>query len=111
MQVDVVTRREDERALGVVTGPLELGVTPLLDPVDLRDVQDIEFSRRHWCRPSAVRDLSSLAIRPVGRIGRPLSGGIRFRVRKRSMNRRARSASRGIEANSSGAGLRAMRYR
>jgi hypothetical protein len=61
VQIDVVTRRENERALGVVAGPLELGVTPLLDPIDLGDVQHLEFSRRHFVPPFRSKGLSSLA--------------------------------------------------
>ena len=48
MQVDVMARCEHERALGVVPRTLEPFMTPLLDPVVLGDVQNLEFSRRHF---------------------------------------------------------------
>jgi hypothetical protein len=38
VQIDVVARREDDRSLGVVPGPLERLVTPLLDSVALGNV-------------------------------------------------------------------------
>ena len=37
VQVDVVARREDDRGLGVVPGPLERLVPPLLDSISLGD--------------------------------------------------------------------------
>ena len=46
VQVHVVARSEDERALGVVPRPLELLVTPPLDSVDL-GVQSLKLCRRH----------------------------------------------------------------
>jgi len=66
---------EDERALGVVTGPLQLLVPPLLDSIDLRRVHRLEFCRRH---SAALRlgDRCHSRIRPLRRIGRPLFGGI-----------------------------------
>ena len=48
VQVDVMARREHERALGVIPRTLEPCMTPLLDPVSLGDVHDLEFSRRHF---------------------------------------------------------------
>ena len=47
VEVDVVARGEHERALVVVPGALELGVTPLLDSVDLAHIQGLELCRRH----------------------------------------------------------------
>src|SRR5918992_470650 len=54
VEVDVAARGQDERALGVVPRALELLVPPVLDPVYLRRVGDLQFSRRHARRPSAV---------------------------------------------------------
>ncbi len=48
VQVDVMARCEHERALGVVPRTLEGFMAPLLDPVAFGDVQDLEFSRRHF---------------------------------------------------------------
>ena len=53
VQVDVMTRRQDERALGVVSRPLELLVTPTLDSIHLGAVQSFEFRRRHRSPPFA----------------------------------------------------------
>jgi len=47
MEVDVVARGENERALRVVTGPFELLVPPLLDSIDLGRKHRLEFCRRH----------------------------------------------------------------
>lgn len=75
VEIDVVARGEDDGALGVVAGPLEGIVPPVLDSFDLGHVQKFELSRRHSFHPSAVGELL-LPIRPLGRIGLPLSGGI-----------------------------------
>ena len=58
VQVDVVARSEDERALRVVAGAGELLVAPVLHPIRLRGVCEFEFCRRHSSRPSAVGDLT-----------------------------------------------------
>ena len=51
VQVDVVARRQDERALGVVAGASELLVTPMLHPIGLRAICKFEFCRRHFQPP------------------------------------------------------------
>ena len=51
MQVDVVAGRQDESALRVVPGALQFLVTPLLDAIDLREVHELEFCRRHFSPP------------------------------------------------------------
>ena len=56
MQIDVVARSEDERALRVVPRPFQLLVPPMLDSVYLGDVQSFEFRRRHRSPPFAVED-------------------------------------------------------
>jgi hypothetical protein len=56
VQIDVVARGEDERALGVVPRALQLLVPPVLDPIHLGDVQSFEFRRRHRSPPFAVED-------------------------------------------------------
>jgi hypothetical protein len=59
VQVDVVARSEDERALSVVAGAGELLVAPVLHPIRLGAVVcEFEFCRRHFSRPSAVGDLT-----------------------------------------------------
>ena len=47
VEVDVVACSQDERALRVVAGPCELSVPPVLDPVVLGHIHDLEFCRRH----------------------------------------------------------------
>jgi hypothetical protein len=47
VEVDVAARRQDNRTLAVVSGPLERIVPPVLDSVDLGLVQEFEFSRTH----------------------------------------------------------------
>jgi hypothetical protein len=41
VEIDVVARREDDRALGVVSRTLERFVAPLLDSVSLAPVDDL----------------------------------------------------------------------
>ena len=84
VEVDVVARGEDDCRLGVVPRTLERLVTPLLDSIALGHVYELEFCRRH---SAALRlgDRCHSPIRPIRRIGRPLSGGIALRRGKRSV--------------------------
>jgi hypothetical protein len=57
VQIDVMARSEDERALGVVPRPRQLLVPPMLDPIHLGDVRSFEFRRRHRSPPFAVEEM------------------------------------------------------
>ena len=54
VKVDIVARGEDESALRVVPGSLELLAAPALDPIDLGDVNGLELCRRHDALPFDV---------------------------------------------------------
>ena len=51
VEVHVVAGRQDESALRVVPSALQFLVTPLLDAIDLREVHELEFCRRHFSPP------------------------------------------------------------